>query len=66
MYIASDEDIFNEDGDCLYDDLIVLSWRQLGSEAIKEFTEKLEFHGIDLVEYNLGNSDFLFRLIKKI
>lgn len=63
MYIESEEDIWNEDGDCLYDDVIILSWRQLGSEAISDMANQLDNLGIDFVNYNLGGSDHCFRLV---
>ncbi len=63
MHIVSNEDIFDLDGDCLYKDIIILSWKEIKDEAIQQFAEKLELHGFDLVEYNLGNSDFYFRIV---
>mgnify|MGYP001583453775 CR=1 FL=1 len=63
MHIESEEDIWNRNGDCIYDDVIILSWRQIGSEAIQEFADRLDKIGVDLVEYNLGGSDHCFRIV---
>lgn len=63
MYILSKENIFDENGDCLYDDLIILSWRNFSDDAKAQFSEQLDKLQIDLIEYDFGNSDFYFRLV---
>ncbi len=65
MLIYSEEFPYDDNGNLLYDNMIILSWKQFGDAAAEDFGKALSSFGLDLIIYNSGGSDFVMRIAKK-
>lgn len=61
MLILSDEEYADADGN-LDEGVICLTWKEFSDAALTEFVEKLEEHGIDVIQYE-NTSDYVLRLV---
>lgn len=65
MLIKSNKDVWGDNGESLYDDLLIFDWRDWSDDNAKHLADRLDSLGIDVVEYKTHGTFYAFRLTKR-
>jgi hypothetical protein len=65
MYIKTDDDWCDKDGNDLYENTLSYDWKEWREGHCQELADALDQFGIDVIEHNTRGDFYLFRLVKR-
>lgn len=65
MLIKKDEDLWDEDGNELYTDIVTVDWKRFSEEALEDIAKHLDTLGVDVIDYETRSDFWAFRFVKR-